>query len=1049
MAVFDLVRVSADRDPERVAILAPGRPDCSYGELTGHVAETASVLRGCGLQSADRVAIVLPNGPEMVSAFLAVSSTATCAPLNPTYREQEFDFYLQDLRAAAVIVAEGVSTPARTVAVRLGIPVLECRVHQDAPAGCFELVIPVSGGATTPVPAAAASDTALVLHTSGTTARPKQVLLSHANLCASARNIAGTLALGPSDRCLNILPLFHIHGLVAAVLSTLASGSSLVATPGFLAIQVFDWLEEFAATWYTAVPSMHQALLARARQIDVKPPVGRLRFVRSSSAALPAVVIPELEALFGAPVIEAYGMTEAAHQMACNPLPPAARKPGSVGRAAGPDVAIVDEQRRFVEAGVTGEVVIRGENVTSGYDRNPEANQAAFFDGWFRTGDQGWLDPDGYLFLTGRLKELINRGGEKIAPREVDDVLCAHPAVAQAVAFAVPDQRLGEEIGAAVVLRHGADVSSRDLLAFAADRLADFKLPRHLVFLDELPKGPTGKIQRVGLAERLGLTKRAEPDQVRPTLRNPSTDTERAVASIFSEVLKLERVHADDSFFRLGGDSLLAVMLSSRLEETTGVEVATYVLLEHDTVAALAAYIDGRQSAGPRSEPSVRDSDGASDAPLTGQQEFHWTIETLLRGAPLNHRAGAIRITGPLDVAALQSAVDDVVSRHPPLGSIVIRRGPRPRLVPAPEVPRSTRIEDLSTLGPELRQAAFENTATQFAREVFDLPNGPLIRSMVVRLSDTEHVLLVNIHHIVFDGWSMSVFISDLAAFYEARITGCNVSLLPLQSSCAEHAVRERQALDSGQLDTSLDYWRSHLKDLPAPFSPLPRGSHAERATGVGRELRRTIDADMAARVAATGQARAATPFVAYLAVFGAFCRALGAPDDLVVGAFVSRRSTPKLTRLIGCFYNILPIRLDLSGNPTFPGLVDRARRTAMAALAHQNVPYGHLLRTLRPPGGRFFDVALQLRNFPPSSVSAGAVSFEDWPVDWGFSQWDLLVELTPRGDEFDVRVAHREVPAAPGLGAHYAEAFRRAVHWAGTESGALSDFALSMTGIR
>ena len=334
--ILDIVRSSASHDPERVAILAAGRPDCSYDQLVRHVEETQLALARCGLAPGDRVAVVLPNGPEMAAAFLAVSAAATCAPLNPTYREQELEFYLRDLQAAALIVADGDAGPAAKVAARLGITVIGCRMRRDQPAGCFELV-PSSGTRSGIAERAATpADIALVLHTSGTTARPKLVPLSHANLCVSARNIARTLQLGPHDRCLNVLPLFHIHGLVGGLLSSLESGGSLVATPGFLATSVFDWLVRFEPTWFTAVPSMHQALLARSRQLGVKPPVGRLRFVRSSSAPLPAAVVADLETLFGAPVIDAYGMTEAAHQMASNPLPPADSQAGirrSGGRA--------------------------------------------------------------------------------------------------------------------------------------------------------------------------------------------------------------------------------------------------------------------------------------------------------------------------------------------------------------------------------------------------------------------------------------------------------------------------------------------------------------------------------------------------------------------------------------------------------------------------------------------------------------------------------------------------------------------------------------------
>ena len=349
------------------------------------------------------------------------------------------------------------------------------------------------------------ADAALILHTSGTTSRPKIVPLTHGNLCASARNIVETLSLGPTDRGLHVMPLFHIHGLVAGLLAPLLAGGSVFCAPGFNALKFFAWMDEARPTWYTAVPTMHQAILARAgrnRDVILRSP---LRFIRSSSASLPPQVMAGLEETFSAPVIEAYAMTEAAHQMTSNPLPPRPRKPGTVGVAAGPEVRILDAQGNVLPAGQIGEVAIRGENVLQGYENNPQANAAAFVNGWFRTGDQGHLDEDGYLRITGRLKEIINRGGEKISPREVDEVLLSHPAVAQALTFALPHEKLGEEVAAAIVVHEGQKVAEQELRDFAAGRLSDFKVPRRIVFLEQIPAGPTGKPQRIGLAKRLGL----------------------------------------------------------------------------------------------------------------------------------------------------------------------------------------------------------------------------------------------------------------------------------------------------------------------------------------------------------------------------------------------------------------------------------------------------------------------------------------------------------------------------------------------------------------
>jgi acyl-CoA synthetase (AMP-forming)/AMP-acid ligase II len=494
-------------DPAAPAILAPGRAGLDFGALGDFIVSIGRRLRALGIARNQRIAIVLPNGPEMASAFLAIGAYATTAPLNPAYRREEFEFYLGDLGATALLLPAEADTPARDAAARLGLPLLEADIAADAPAGVFSL----DGAQALAEPIATlepaeADDIALVLHTSGTTSRPKIVPLLQRNLAASARHIGRTLALQPGDRCLNIMPLFHIHGLIAAVLSSLAAGGSVVCTPGFNALRFMTWLAEAEATWYTAVPTMHQAILARAQRQAEAAQASGLRFIRSSSASLPPQVMTALEATFACPVIESYGMTEATHQMASNQLPPGRRKPGSVGVPAGPEVAVLDDAWRPLPQGARGEVAIRGVNVTPGYESNPKANAEAFRDGWFRTGDQGVFDEDGFLTITGRLKEIINRGGEKISPREVDEVLMDHPAVAQAVTFALPHPKLGEEVAAAVVLRDQAALEERALRDFAATRLADFKVPRKILFLEEIPKGSTGKLQRIGLAEKLGLT---------------------------------------------------------------------------------------------------------------------------------------------------------------------------------------------------------------------------------------------------------------------------------------------------------------------------------------------------------------------------------------------------------------------------------------------------------------------------------------------------------------------------------------------------------------
>jgi acyl-CoA synthetase (AMP-forming)/AMP-acid ligase II len=558
--------------------------------LHHQVHRNAASLRNLGVGSGDRVAVVLPNGPAAAVAFLSVATVSVCAPLNPAYTADEFDYFLKDLDAVAVLVPFGEATPVRDVAEARGVAVLEFK--HDVGRGRFELVFDAPAIRPSPGEVADPQSVALVLHTSGTTARPKMIALSHTNLCASAANIRSVLRLTGDDVCLNVMPLFHIHGLIGALLSTLSAGGCVACTTGFSPVLFYDWLKEFNPTWYTAVPTMHQEVLARAAANRDTIAASRLRFIRSSSAALPPVVMSEMENAFGVPVIEAFGMTEASHQIASNPLPPGRRKPGSVGLASGCEVAIMDERGRLVPLGASGEIAIRGPNVT----RSRGASGAEAVDAiWLRTGDLGYLDEDGYLFICGRIKEIINRGAEKIAPAEIDQILLEHPAVDQAVTCAVPDARLGEDMIAVVVRRPGSTLTERELRSFASTRLAAFKVPRRVTFVNQIPKGPTGKIQRIGLAKKLGIESSTFVRSTH-TFVPPRTATEMAMAQVWRDVLKVDRVGLYDNFFEIGGDSLAAAEASMRVQKRFGIALNIRALAV-GTLEQMAMECEGRTAA--------------------------------------------------------------------------------------------------------------------------------------------------------------------------------------------------------------------------------------------------------------------------------------------------------------------------------------------------------------------------------------------------------------------------------------------------------------------
>jgi acyl-CoA synthetase (AMP-forming)/AMP-acid ligase II len=502
-AVDTLLRRGRD---QHAAIAVPDGPTLTYAQLREMVHDASLRLASFGVRPDDRVAMVFPNGPEAIVLFLAIANIATACPLNSAYKEAEFRFYLEDTGARFLLAPPGDGADARR-ALPKGAIVIEAEISDAG-----RLTVETSEGPHPTLPRQRGRETeraretqdgdaiALVLHTSGTTSRPKRVPLRHRNLTASVANIVDHYRLSADDVSLCVMPLFHVHGLVASALATLAAGGTVAVPRRFTPMMFWPIARQVRPTWFTASPTPHQLILMRTE--DKRPPgTERLRFVRSCSSALSPELMARMEDRFGVPVLEAYGMTEASHQMSSNPLPPDRRIPGSVGRGTGVEIAVLDEAGSMVRSGSAGEVGIRGPNVIDGYENNPEANLASFTNGWFRTGDLGTLDGEGYLRLLGRIKELINRGGEKIAPREIDEALESHPAVKEAVSFGVPHPTWGEEVAAAVVLSE--PVPEKDLIAFCRGRLADFKVPKHIHVVESIPRTPTGKVQRRFVAEQL------------------------------------------------------------------------------------------------------------------------------------------------------------------------------------------------------------------------------------------------------------------------------------------------------------------------------------------------------------------------------------------------------------------------------------------------------------------------------------------------------------------------------------------------------------------
>ena len=573
--------------PDAPAIYAPGRTTLSYAQLCGQIEYTASFLDSRDFNRMSRIGVALPGGPDMAVLFPAVVSRCAFVPLSPRYTEPEYAARLSVLGIHAVIVDSASDSPVRDVARRQGMAVIELSPQEGA--GLFTLDQETGFSALPAAPRdPQPEDIALALETSGTLSKPKVVPLTQENIFASAYFIAHSLLLGSGDRCLNIMPMHHIAGLVTPVLAVLSSGGSVICTPGFAAEEFFRWLRTYEPTWYSAVPAMHQAIVEEAEASSLGARQSSLRFVRSTTSPLFEPLFRKLEDLFDRPVVQAYGLSEAL-PVTATPLSPYVRRPASVGVPVS-DVAVLDDRDGVVGNAAlrTGEIVVRGPQVFAGYENDTSGSASAFVDGWFRTGDVGYLDNEGHLYLTGRLKEIINRGGQKVSPQEVEAVLLGHPAVRDAAVFGMPHPRLGEAVAAAVVLSGEEPLTIAALRDYAAARLSSHKVPQHIIAASHIPKGPTGKLQRSGLAREFAT-------QPKPTFVATSTDDEKLLTRLWEEILRSSPIGITDNFFDLGGDSLMVHQLFSGIEKEFGVTLPHSAILQAPTVSELIAEIDANR----------------------------------------------------------------------------------------------------------------------------------------------------------------------------------------------------------------------------------------------------------------------------------------------------------------------------------------------------------------------------------------------------------------------------------------------------------------------
>jgi Condensation domain/AMP-binding enzyme/Phosphopantetheine attachment site/AMP-binding enzyme C-terminal domain len=606
----------------------------------------------------------------------------------------------------------------------------------------------------------------------------------------------------------------------------------------------------------------------------------------------------------------------------------------------------MDESGALLPGGQLGQVVVRGASVMSGYDGDPLATQAAFAGDRFKTGDQGFFDVDGYLFLAGRSQEIINRGGEKVAPREVDEMLLEHPEVIEAVTFAVPHATLGEDVATAIVLRPHATVTPKDIRQFAIGRLAEFKVPRQVFIVREIPKGPTGKVQRVGLAAKLGLASNVARAQ---TFVAPRTSLEKALAEFWAEILQVEQIGIHDDFFAKGGDSLLATHVLAHVYEMTQIELDVSRFFEKPTVAEVAHHLETLIQAGQTPRPSSAIVRAPREEPLPASiaQERIWKLQQALPSLPYFNILYALRLPSPFDLAVLERSINEIVRRHEILRTTFAVVHGRLVQVIAPELTVSLTFDDLSALPKSKKEAGAHQLVQEEALRSFDLEQGPLIRVRLLRLAEPEHLLLISMHQVVCDGWSLGVFMEELVASYDAFSAGVEPPLLPLSIQYADFAYWQRRWQSHQELAAQLAYWQEQLHD-PVPVMELARARSTrtiERFRTARREV--ALPASLAEAAKRFSHREGGTMFMALVAAMNTLLHRYLGQEDLRVATNIANRNRPGTEGLIGPLANTVILRTNLGGDPSSLEVLLRVRATTLAAFANQDLPFDELAAVL------------------------------------------------------------------------------------------------------
>jgi len=1014
----DALEAIAAQQPAAPAFRVPGRLSLTYGNLGAQIRYLRERLGGWGIAPGDIIAGVLPSRAEMAMACATLPSCCTFAPLGPNLTTDAYAQLIRRMGAHAVLAPQGQQHPIRAAARQNGVAEIDVVSEPDAPAGLFTVNLLRQRRDSLRATPAGRSEVAYILVSSGTTGQPKLVPSTHRQTLLYAKAARDWLAYTPQDVGCHLTPIHLGNGLRSGLINPLLAGLSIVCLPESDLDAFFASIEEFRPTCLNASFALLRAILRRAPEYRQALRQNRFRFVRSGAGRLHPEEIDRLEDALGAPVLVGFSSVETT-AISHDPLPPRQRKREAAGLPLLNQVAVINDSGRICAKQVTGQLVVRGPLVFPGYLDDPELTAASFSGEWFRTGDLGTIDDEGYIYVSGRIKEIINRGGEKISPVEIDAAIESLPGVKEAATFGIPHPSLGEEVVAALVRETDTALDEARVIEHVRSRVGPTKTPRKIYFVDFIPRTENGKVLRRELPHRLGLEQSgAAPSPGLGTAAGtaPLSPLEGALAGLWASLLKVGSVGRDDNFFLLGGDSLHGAQVIAHVKSLFGVELPIQSLFgEAASVAGMARMIETlrKMSAAAQGHASVADGrsmlariprrEGRGPVILTHAQWRAWFLARLDPTSAAYNESRAYRLTGSLDIEALRESLRSLVQRHEVLRTTFSVIDEEPRQIVHEDGTLDLECVDLSAVPAPSREDSLSRLLTEVTQKPFDLESGPLARFRLIQLREDEHVLLRVWHHIISDGWSAGIFERELSGAYSALVEGRAVELPALPLQYADYALLQRERFSDEVLSKQLGYWKQQLANLPTLHLPTDHARPAVQ-TYRGDSVEMTLPPALTIALKEFGHGEGATLFMTLLAAFSALLSRHSGQEEIIVGTPVANRNHAEIEGIIGLFATTLALRIDLSGDPSFRDMVRRTKEIALSGFAHQDVPFEKLVEELNPERSLshnpLFQVLFSLQNTPRQGLQLPGVVARPFKPAHGTAKFDvsfLFVE-SPEG---------------------------------------------------